>query len=77
MPSHKIIGNKQNKNNTKQCNCRKTTKCPMKGENCRKENLIHEVNIRTRNKNKIYIGLSVNEIKSMLIQLNYPKKYTS
>ena len=62
--------NKIMKENSKKpnesCNCRKKENCPMKGRNCRKENVIYEADIITENETKTYIGLSSNEIKKRI-----------
>ena len=40
------------------CNCRKKN-CPIKGEKCRKTNVIYEAKIVTNNNINIYIGLFI------------------
>ena len=54
------------KDKTKACNCRKKTECPLKGKECRRENVIYEAKIKTNNQTKSYIGLSSNEIKKRI-----------
>ena len=61
-----LQNNKEEKSNAKKCNCRKTLQCPLKNDECRKENVIYEARIETNNNSKVYIGLTENEIKKRI-----------
>ena len=37
------------KDRKKACNCRNKVECPLKGKDCRKENVIYEAKIKTKN----------------------------
>ena len=34
------------------CNCRDKNKCPLKGGNCKTENVIYEASVRAKNETK-------------------------
>ena len=59
----KILEDPNKEKDKKACNCRTKTECPLKGKDCRKENVIYEAKIKTNNQTKSFIGLSLNEIK--------------
>ena len=48
----KIVGNSK-KNENKSCKCRKKTEFFFKGQNCREENVIYKVKIKTNNETKV------------------------
>ena len=50
----------------KTCNCRDKNKCPLKGGNCRTENVIYEASVSTKNETKTYIGITANQLKKKI-----------
>ena len=63
----KIFQTNRDKNRLKRCNCRKKHNCQLKNNECRKENVIYEAKIQFNNDNKVYIGLTENEIKKRIL----------
>ena len=53
----------ENKEKTAITSCRSKSECPLKEVNF-KENIINETKLKTISGNKIYIGLSANQIKN-------------
>ena len=54
------------------CNCRDKNKCPLKGNNCRAENVIHQALVSIKIETKKYIGLTANQIKKRISTHNTP-----
>ena len=48
------------------CNCRDKNKCPLKGGNCRTENVIYEASVSAKNETKTYIGITANQLKKRI-----------
>ena len=53
-------------------NCWDKNKCPLKGGNCKTENVIYEASVsKKKNETKTYIGLKANQLKKRISTHQY------
>ena len=60
----KILRKNNEKNNKNvECNCRKKHECPIGGK-CQEENIIYKATVKTKDEEKIYIGMTGDKFKT-------------